>query len=707
MRFFCLFLFIFFLAFMIGCSADENTNSSIDEKNPDGDDDNDDNDNSDDDDDDNDDNNDDDDTSGTTGRFDLNVPGDFYSLPFPIDLRLDDDRHMLLDDFPNPRNSFLLDEYITVGQRDNMGFGANSGIFFSFTGQIDPSSLPQTDPDSMGANATTFIVSIDPEASDYGVRYPFRFKYTVEKTVYGPENLLVILPVQGIAMQHDQTYAAIVTTGLIDIQGQACTANETLQKVIAGDSSNIKANNDFVLLGDYLDDENIPTKSIVVATVFTTGNPIERMLALRDHIYQYTLPGIQQSTLNFESEAADYYFISAQVTFPIYQEGVIPYVLNGGAIQFSAQGIPIVQDEITTRLALTIPKGAMPAGGWPLLIYSHGSGGSWRSFISKNVSGWLAKKGIAIASIDAPHHGTRNPISQDSGWESFCFYNALNPESFRDNNAQAAVELMAVQKQVLELQIPSDIIPASKTSSQNSTAITFEQNETFFMGHSQGSTVGPLIVAVDPMIRAAYFSGAGASLMWNLLTKQEPLPIVELVRIGLLLNQAEADSELDQFHPALNLIQHIAALVDPSEFNPYFFAFPVDGAYPKDVFQAQGTTDTYVGLQCHGAFAAAAHMDIINPLVDDDAWERVLLTGGNLLDDLGIQGNRSDYNGIEVTSALVQYPEPPSGADGHYITFEYPSMHRRVACFFETWLTEGIARVVDENEDENAACLIN
>lgn len=664
---------------------------------------------SDDDDDDNDndnDDNDDDDAEGTTGRFDLEESDDFYALPFPINTRLDQDGKIRIDDFPNPRKSAILRSYINVGQRDNKGFGANAGVFFSFTGEIDPSTLPQSDADSIAANATAFIVSINPESPDYGMRYPFRFKYSPEKTVYGPENLLVMLPVQGIAMHHNQTYAAVITTDVKDIEGNYCTANKTLQKVLFAESDYPDAENDFWLLGEYLADSNIPLEGVVVATVFTTEDPISRMVALRDHIYQYDLPGIQPGTLHFESEETDYYFISAEVTFPIYQEGVVPYILNGGAVKFDAAGVPIVQWETTTRLALTIPKGDMPANGWPLLIYSHGSGGSWKSFKNKGVANWLAKKGIACASIDAPHHGPRNPISQDSGWESFCFYNALNPEAFRDNNVQAAVELMAVQRQVLELEIPQSLIPASFASGLKDDFIIFEPNDTFFMGHSQGSTVGPLIVAVDPLIRAAFFSGAGASLMWNMLTKLKPFPIVELLRIGLLLTREEADSQLDQFHPALNLIQHIAELVDPSGFNAYFFSRPVTDVFPKDVFQAQGTTDTYVGLQCHGAFAAAARMDIINPLIENDAWERVQLTGGVLLDDIGIQGNRTDYSGLEITSALVQYPEPPSGKDGHYVTFEFPSMHRRVACFFRTWLTDGIAMVVEENEDENAPCTV-
>ena len=104
---------------------------------------------------DDDDNDDDNDTVEpfVTGRFDPLEEDGFYAMPFPIDLRLNDDGSIRVDDFPNPRNSAILNRYIEVGQRDARGFGANSGILFSFTGAVDIDDLPQTDFDSMAESS--------------------------------------------------------------------------------------------------------------------------------------------------------------------------------------------------------------------------------------------------------------------------------------------------------------------------------------------------------------------------------------------------------------------------------------------------------------------------------------------------------------------------------------------------------------------------
>ena len=644
--------------------------------------------------------------SSAQGRFDLFESEGFYSLPFPMDLRTTALGTIRTSDFPNPINSPIIRKYLEIGERDVYGFGANSGILFSFVASIDESSLPQNIADSVEPEASVYIVGIDPDSPDYGEKYPIKWKFTEEATDYGPSNLLVLLPYQGVPMLHGTTYAAIVTTDVLGTNGLPIRLNAELLSVIKGQSPNSEANNVFAPLADYLEDKKIDFEKIALATVFTTMDPIPRMVAIKDHVYSYNLPGIDADAMVLDEERDDYYILTGTVTIPIYQKGQVPYVINGGAIFFDQQGAPIVEDDLDTRLVVTIPKGNIPVDGWPLLVYSHGSGGSWKSFVSKGVARWMALKGIAVVSIDAPHHGTRNPISSDSAFESFCFYNALNPESFRDNNVQAAAELMAVLRQMMELAIPSGILIPEKGDAGKEYLIDFDGDEIFFMGHSQGSTVGPLFVTVDPNIKAAYFSGAGASLLWNMLTKEEPFSVFHLVQLLTGMTPLEGAEHLDEFHPLLNVIQHMAELVDPVGFNPYLYERPMSGVSPKDILQAQGITDTYVGLPCHGAFGAAAAMDMIGEVIGADAWDRIQWTGGSVLADTGVTGNRIDFNGSSITAGFVQYDQWPDGGDGHYVTFQYPSMHRRVACFFKTYIDNGIATIVDDTGDETDSCEI-
>ena len=644
--------------------------------------------------------------AGVTGRFDLSESDGFYSLPFPIDLRIKADGTIRVADFPNPRGSIMLGKYIDLAEKETHGFGADSGIFFSFTGSVDADTFPESAEASLLSDATVFVVSIDPTSPDYAKRYPVRIKYTGRETCYGPKQMLAVLPVQGVPLLPGQKYAAIVTTDVKDSHGNNLTPNPEFYDVLTGESDNTTAVELFEPMSDYLVDANIEPENVVVGTVFTTGTPMTRMLAMRDHVYSYDLPGIDPDSLVQDSVTDNYVVLRGEVTIPIYQKGEVPYILEGGGIEFDGQGRPIVQWEWTIRMAMSVPRQTMPATGWPLIIYSHGSGGSYKSFLNKGVADRFAQKGIAVVSIDAPHHGMRNPISDDSGFESFCFYNALNPEAFRDNNVQAATELMAVLRQALELEFTSDLLipPPPEEKSDPSYTVHFDAANAYFMGHSQGSTVGPLMVATDPTLRAAYFSGAGASLLWNLLTKQEPFPIPPLLRVGLKLDPWEAKAHLDEFHPALNLLQHMAEVVDPMSFGRYYYENNVPNAPPKHVFQAIGVTDSYVGLPCHGSFAASGRMDMIEPLYGTDAWWRVGLAGGALLDGSAVTGNRQDEDGNPMTAIAVEYPAPENGADGHYVSFNFPSLKRRIACYFATAIKNGVPTIVEASDDENAPC---
>lgn len=655
----------------------------------------------------------DDDTTevGTSGWFDPTESDGFYSMPFPNDLRIEADGTIRVLDAPNPRGSLFVDRYLAVGDRDVKGFGANSAVLMRFTGSIDPGTLPADEEESASDTSSAFLVSIDPDAPDYGRRYPLQFKYNDEATVYAPEHFLVMLPLQGVPAEYGRRYAAVVTTQVTDAVGDPLVPPAALTAALDGTHADAKVNDLMAPLAEYLTSEGYEFDEVAQATVYTTGRPIDRMVAMRDQVYDMTLPAIDTNTLELRDDTDTYWGVTGQLTIPIYQKGQVPYVVNGGDIAFDDDGAPIVQRTETTRFMLTIPKGSMPENGWPLLVYSHGSGGSYRSFVSDNTAVWLARNGIAAVSIDAPHHGPRNPISQDSAWESFCFYNALNPTALRDNEYQAATELMAVLRETLALTVPGDLLvspPDADTPTADDDAgepdAFFDPEWVFFMGHSQGSTVGPLITAVDPHIRSAYFSGAGASFLWNILEKTNPFPIKYVLQIALHLSGPEANAELDEFHPMLNIAQHFAENADTMSFNPYFHQRPVPGTTPKSVMQALGVSDTYVCLQCQGSFAASASMDLIEPEENPDAFTRMVWTGGEILPDDGVTGNRLAYDGEPVTSAMVQYPQHPDGGDGHFVTRQYESMHRRVGCFFRTEIDHGLPTVVNKIEDELAPC---
>src|SRR5690606_34419816 len=109
------------------------------------------------------------------------------------------------------------------------------------------------------------------------------------------------------------------------------------------------------------------------------------------------------------------------------QQGEAPYESAGGGIQTSG---PVRNEDVC--LSLTVPKVSMPASGWPLVVFAHGTGGSFRSHVRPEVAGALAAAAIpggsvpvAVLGIDQVSHGPRRNGSTQS--PNNLFFNFMNP----------------------------------------------------------------------------------------------------------------------------------------------------------------------------------------------------------------------------------------------------------------------------------------
>jgi len=96
-------------------------------------------------------------------------------------------------------------------------------------------------------------------------------------------------------------------------------------------------------------------------------------------------------------------------------------------------GKPVLQRMETVRVALSVPDGAVPATGWPTVLYAHGTGGSYRSFVNDGSARRFAAEGFAVMGTDQIMNGTRIP---DGDSPELSFYNFQNPLAGRDNSRQ-------------------------------------------------------------------------------------------------------------------------------------------------------------------------------------------------------------------------------------------------------------------------------
>src|SRR5215472_17535464 len=90
----------------------------------------------------------------------------FYDHPWPSDLRRDGDGSVHFGGFYNPTQTLILQTYVqlTPGLLD--GFSPVASGYFRFTGDIDPSTLPQSPQAALDPKATVQMLDVDPASPE-------------------------------------------------------------------------------------------------------------------------------------------------------------------------------------------------------------------------------------------------------------------------------------------------------------------------------------------------------------------------------------------------------------------------------------------------------------------------------------------------------------------------------------------------------------
>src|SRR5690606_21752576 len=143
---------------------------------------------------------------------------------------------------------------------------------------------------------------------------------------------------------------------------------------------------------------------------------------------------------------------NATVAMPVFQQGAPPFNEPGsGAWRFDEGGALIARGEELANVGLTIPRRAMPAGGFPVAAVSRTGGGGERPLVDRGVRAEaggeavepgsgpaleFARVGVAGISVDGPHGGRRNVTQGD---EQFLIFKIDNPVAMRDNIRQSAL----------------------------------------------------------------------------------------------------------------------------------------------------------------------------------------------------------------------------------------------------------------------------
>ena len=594
----------------------------------------------------------------------------FYALPYPNDIRLKEDGKIDLSDMPRPNT--ILEDYVNVVAQQQKGFGLSSALYFRFAGAIDAGSLPQDAASSLKDNASVYLVNIDADSPGYGSRIPLEFRFQEEAGDSIGAFWLGVLPFPGFVMAEATTYALIATKRLRSRDGGDVLASDDFKTLLAvsapAGARLARAHQIYEPLGAYLDAAGGDERADVVsAAVFTTQNATQLMGRLRAVIYRDVEAPVARDIAP-RTASSEMVLYTGRYDSPNFQSGSFPYqsTASGGGFEIDPAGDPIVQGSFDLRFAMSLPTGTTPANGWPVVLYAHGTGGSYRSFEANGTAIRFARLGIAVVSIDQPMHGDRLP----NGDPATTFFNFLNPLAGRGNVVQGALEDFQLLRLVKDLAY-IDVAGGNRD-------IRFDGDKVAFFGHSQGSVTGVPFVAMEPGVKGAVFSGAGGLLYLTMLFKTSPFDVPSV--LALIIR----DTPLDRFHPALALMQAFFEPADAVVYGRLLVAEPPTGNTAKNILQTQGIIDRFTPLPSIEALATAMGVSPVAP-------QEKVVAGLELLGKELLTAPVSSTG--EVTAVLTQYNEV-GGSDGHFVVFDVAAAKLQSSLFIKTLFETGTATLV-------------
>jgi len=569
--------------------------------------------------------------------------GGFFDAPMPSYLRVTASGGPDLAGFPNPSANPLLDEYVALAAELD-GAGTNPTITFRFDRGLDLDLLGDLD-STVAPGAAIMLLDVDPDSPERGRRIPLIWDFQAEQTAYQPENLLTVAPLHGTPLRSSTTYAALVTTAV-------AARHPLFEEVWRADHPDhdtwAPVHAELLALG-------VSVGDIAVGTVFTTQAPLEELGEWSWWVRNgLAVPPWDQAL----APAEDNQFFQAwegTLQVPLWQHGDRPYWDEGGGFARDEDGRPAVYTWEDVAFTLAWPaSGDPPAGGWPVVIYAHGTGGDHRTCCDSKSglepASMLAKGGFATLGISQPLHGDR--ATGDTQVELHTF-NYLNPDAALSNFRQGALDAV-YQAHVLT--------GRQHVFDADGEQVLLDPDQVYFLGHSQGGLTGALAAPfLGGLVDALALSGAGGGLSYTLVhRKQGGLDIEELMRGVLALDPDEA---LDVLHPVTGLIQLLSEITDPINYAPHWFL--LDHRYghgPVHVMMTEGLLDEYTPSMTTEAMAAAGGLPILDPLAHLDDAHRLELPD---VVSLPTAGTAVAFDGQSITAGLGQFPD-----DGHFAIFD-------------------------------------
>jgi hypothetical protein len=439
----------------------------------------------------------------------------------------------------------------------------------------------------------------------------------------------------------------------------------------------------------------VAVDDVLVATVFTTGDEVallhQRSEALRT-AHDATISNLRVDPADGAAHSG-YCELLADVTFPQFQAGTPPFSTDGQFVLDGA-GVPQVQAMMTVPLVLTIPDGEMPAAGWPLYQFFHGSGGLSSGVVDlgKTLSvggepvagegpGYVvARHGIAAASSALPLNPERFTNASD-----YEYLNLQNLTAFPYTFQQGVIEQRLLLDALLALEIPPAALAACSgpTLPSGATAHRFDPARLGGGGQSMGGMYTNMIGAVEPRLGALVPTGAGG--FWSMMILDTDLIGGARGFMGGVF--ATDATQLTFLHPGMSLLGVSWEIAEPMASMARLARRPLPGFPVRHIYEPVGQGDVYFPTLIFDAAALAYG----NRQAGAALWPE--LQDALALDDLdGLDSYPVSANQAGGTRVVVQFASDGI-ADAHYIYRQLDEVKHQYGCFLASYVRTGTPSV--------------
>jgi hypothetical protein len=589
----------------------------------------------------------------------------FFDYPWPSDRRLDSNGAPDITGFPNPRNVPILTSLLSIVPA-RRGFPVMPAGYFRFTEPVAISPL-----DEPVTNGAFRLVDIDPNSPERGTMYPV-VAHALVKDIYIPDdNVIAVAPRPGVVLRGGTEYAYVLMK----------TAN--LERPDAFRES------DFADLWATFDMLALARSEVIAATEFTTGDEVARVAARAEAIRSAFHPTIDNIALA-ATQYPTFCTLTALITMPQFQTGTQPFD-SGGIFALDGNDVPMQQGTMTIPLTITLPNEAMPAAGWPLYQFFHGSGGVSTGIVDLGPSpdsGDHPTPGQGPGYVVALHHiaaaSSALPLNPErlSGATDYEYLNINNLAAFPQTFQQGVFEQRMLLDALLALHVPQATVAACAGISTPSDHF-FNPAKLVAGGQSMGGMYTNMVGAVEPRFPALVPTGAGG--FWNLMILESSIVPGARQLLGTALGID--DTQLVFVHPAMNTLALSWEAAEPMVYMARLGRRPLPGMPVHHVYEPVGQGDSYFPTEVYDAAALAYGNEEAGAPVWPTMQDALGLDG---LDGLLSYPVRADEAGR--TRVVVQYMGDGL-IDPHYIYRQLDAVKHQYGCFLESYLRDGTPTV--------------